>query len=171
MAKVLLLVGFEDPLRTDLMDMLTEWGYVVSDAPTSFSTLFWLENNSPPDCIICDNHDLAINEARRGNQANGYRLLLKLNKHPSYCDIHFGLIGWYDEHPYSYGLAKPMLPAQLCFWLGKPFTIEELIDGIENCAGYTPYGTAPQAAWKSNSPMPMCWEQFLDFVDDENTAD
>ena len=93
MAKVLLLVGFEDPLRTDMMDLLTEWDYVVSDVPTSFSTLFWLENNSPPDCIICDNNDLAINEAHRGNKANGYRLLLSLNKHPRYCNIRFGLVG------------------------------------------------------------------------------
>jgi hypothetical protein len=168
MAKVLLLVGFEDPLRTDLMDMLTEWDYVVSDAPTSFSTLFWLENNSPPDCIICDNLDLAFNEARRGNRMDGYRLLLKLHKHPTYCDIRFGLIGGYDETPYGHGLAKPMLPPQLCFWIFKPFTIEELIEGIENCSGYTPYGTAPQPAWKSDSPMLKLWKNFAYY---EETSD
>lgn len=174
MAERIVLLGIDtvNDLRQGITALLQSTGYVVYSLTTVAEMYQWLETNGKPDRIICDNFGLLSSD--KGCTQDGYQFLLDLSRDPRYNDIPFGLFGGGgDDCPQGFGLAKPELPPQLCFWIPyKPFEADELLEAIRNCDGSAHYlGQAPQEAWNvglswlRSSP----WPAPLPYDEDEHT--
>lgn len=121
---------------------------VVSSVEEAYQ---WFEKHGKPDRLICNNFSIACDQNYDGD---GYTFLIDLNRDNRYNDIPFVLVGAYDDHPWTWGYAKPELPEQLCFWTTMHCKHDDFWEMLEQCPGDAPYGygKAPQEAQHFSSP-------------------